>query len=177
MKNIKNSLLIFWIFFKVSPSTFGGGYVMIPKIHEEIVNKHKLIKEDEIKDILSLSQSIPGAIAVNTALFAGQRINGIVGALAAVSGINIPTFTIVLVLGYFYSLFSDNPFVASAIHAVSITIVAMILYAAYILFKHSRIDIYFVAILAGGLILLFFVHPIYVLLTGAFIGLARSFFR
>ncbi|MFD2830585.1 chromate transporter [Corticicoccus populi] len=177
MKNIKNSLLIFWIFFKVSPSTFGGGYVMIPKIHEEIVKKHQLISEDEIKDILSLSQSIPGAIAINTALFVGQRVNGIVGALAAVSGINIPTFTIVLVLGYFYSVSSDNPVVSSAIHAVTISIVAMILYAAFILFKHSRIDIYFIAILICGIILLFFVHPIYVLLTGAFIGLARSLFR
>jgi|SRR5699024_6015044 len=177
MKNIKNSLLVFWIFFKVSPSTFGGGYVMIPKIHEEIVKKHKLIKEEEIKDIISLSQSIPGAIAINTALFTGQKINGLVGAILAVSGINIPTFTIVLILGHFYSMFSNNSVVASAIHAVSITIVAMILYAAFILLKHSMIDIYFVGILLAGFIMLFFVHPIYVLLTGASIGFVRSLYR
>lgn len=54
---------LFWIFFRIGAFTFGGGYVMIPIIQHEISEKHKLIDEADLSEILVIAQSLPGMMA------------------------------------------------------------------------------------------------------------------
>ncbi|MEH7275635.1 chromate transporter, partial [Neobacillus vireti] len=75
---------------------------MIPALLKEIVDKRKWLTNDEMNDVIALSQTVPGAVAVNTATFIGHRIGGIRGALAAMLGVSLPTFFIVLTLGVSY---------------------------------------------------------------------------
>ena len=72
---------IFWTFFKISPVTFGGGFAMIPLIVKEIVEKRKWLTNEDITEVIALSQTVPGAVAVNSATFIGHRIGGIRGSL------------------------------------------------------------------------------------------------
>ena len=58
-------LKMFFSFFKIGAFTFGGGYAMIPLIEEEVVNKNKWIEKEEFMDMLVISQSFPGALAIN----------------------------------------------------------------------------------------------------------------
>ena len=51
-------------------------------IERELVIKKKWIDEKEILDIIAVSETTPGPIAVNTATFIGSRIAGFWGALA-----------------------------------------------------------------------------------------------
>src|SRR4051812_20212818 len=90
---------LFWTFFKIAPVTFGGGFAMIPLIEKEVVEKRKWLKSEDVTDVFALSQSVPGAVAINSATFIGQRIGGIKGAIAAMIGVSLPTFLIVLTLG------------------------------------------------------------------------------
>ena len=76
MKEWKVLFQIFWTFFKISPVTFGGGFAMIPLIEKEVVEKRKWLKSEEVTDVFALSQSVPGAVAINSATFIGHRISG-----------------------------------------------------------------------------------------------------
>ena len=57
-------------------ATIGGGYAMIPIIQDEIVNRKRWILEEEFIDILSVAQTTPGPIAVNTSVFVGYQTSG-----------------------------------------------------------------------------------------------------
>ena len=53
--------------------TIGGGYAMIPLIENEIVNKRQWISKEDFIDLLAISQSAPGVLAVNISIFIGFK--------------------------------------------------------------------------------------------------------
>lgn len=169
----KQSLLfsIFWSFFKISPVTFGGGYAMIPLIEKEFVEKRKWIKSEEITDILALSQTIPGSIAVNAATFIGYRLQGALGALAAIIGVSFPTFLIILMLGKVYFTFQSIPMVKGALLGISASIIALMVYAAIKTSLKAIIDKSTLTVMILGIPALFFIHPILAILIGGLIGI------
>ena len=67
-------LKLFGIFFKIGLFTIGGGYAMIPLIENEIVTKRQWIKKEEFLDLLAISQTAPGVMAINIAIFIGYRL-------------------------------------------------------------------------------------------------------
>src|SRR5699024_2803092 len=85
--NFKRLTTLFLTFLKISPVTFGGGYAMISVIHREVSEKQKWVETDELLKVITLAQTIPGAIAINSALFIGHRVAGLRGALASLLGI------------------------------------------------------------------------------------------
>ena len=62
---------LFWSFFKIGLFTFGGGYAMIPLIQREVIDRTGWIRREEFLDLLTLAQSVPGPLAVNTSVFVG----------------------------------------------------------------------------------------------------------
>jgi chromate transporter len=166
----KKIVQIFWTFFKISPASFGGGFAMIPLIEKEIVEKRKWLNSDDITEVFALSQSIPGAVAINSATFIGQRIGGIKGALAAMIGVSLPTFLIVLFLGISYFFIQDNPKFEAAFISIRATIVAIILYAANKIAKTAIIDKTTFWIMLIGIPALFFIHPVLAIFLGALTG-------
>ena len=60
----------FGIFFKIGAFTIGGGYAMVPLIENEIVTKRKWIAQEDFIDLLAISQSAPGILAVNISISA-----------------------------------------------------------------------------------------------------------
>jgi chromate transporter len=162
---------LFWAFFKIAPVTFGGGFAMIPLIENEVVEKRKWMKSEEVTDVFALSQSVPGAVAINSATFIGHRIAGMKGAMAAMIGVSLPTFLIVLLLGIVYFFIQDNPKVESAFISIRASIVAIIAYAAIKIGKTAVVDKSTFCILMSGIPPLFFLHPVMVILAGALAGI------
>ncbi|MEL7596909.1 MAG: chromate transporter, partial [Clostridiaceae bacterium] len=62
-------LTMFLTFLKIGAFTFGGGYAMIPLIETEVVDKRHWIEKEEFLDIIVISQTFPGALAVNSSIF------------------------------------------------------------------------------------------------------------
>jgi chromate transporter len=168
---------IFWSFFKISPVTFGGGFAMIPFIIKEVVEKRKWLTNEDITDVIALSQTVPGAVAVNSATFIGHRIGGVRGALAAMVGVSLPTFLIVLGVGASYFYVQDNPKLEAAFISIRATIVAIIVYAAIKIAKTAIFDKTTFFIMAAGVPVLFFIHPIVAILLGAITGLIATFIK
>ena len=87
----KELFSIFYIFFKISGFTIGGGYAMVPAIERNLINK-KFISEKEFLKLLSIAQSMPGPIAFNLSVLLGSKLRGFWGALFASIGVLIPPF-------------------------------------------------------------------------------------
>ncbi|ODA38978.1 chromate transporter [Desulfosporosinus sp. BG] len=172
--NYKILFELFMTFFKISPITFGGGFAMIPIMEEELVTKKNWIGKEEIVDVFAVSQSVPGAIAVNSATFVGYQIAGVPGALAALVGIVIPTFVIIIILGALLSSFQHNIHVQAALQGIRPVVVALIASAAYKMSKVSIVDkICFTLCTVCVLVLLLFksLNLILVIFMGAFFGI------
>lgn len=164
---------IFWTFFKIGPVSFGGGYAMIPLIEREVVEKKKWVKTEDIADVFALAESIPGAIAINSSTFIGYRIGGKKGAIAALLGVFLPTFLIVVALSIIFLHIRDNPKIEGAFQAIRASIVALIAYAGYMIGKTAIIDKTTLIISCGSIVVLFFfhVHPVLIIVSGILGGI------
>lgn len=173
VKSWKLLLQIFITFFKIGPVTFGGGYAMIPLIEREAVEKRKWMKKEEIVDVFAVVESVPGAIAINSATFIGYRIAGIKGAVVAMIGMMTPTFFIIIILSVTYQFFKDYPIVDAAFQGIRAAIVALIIYAGIKIGKTALIDKTTIVIMGMTVFLLLFVslHPVFIILSGIVAGI------
>ncbi len=89
------NLELFLTFMKIGAFTFGGGYAMIPLIQKEVCENKKWLNEKEISDIVAISESTPGPIAINAATFVGYQTAGFSGACMATLGVVLPSFLII----------------------------------------------------------------------------------
>lgn len=93
----------------LSAFTFGGGYVIVPLMRKKFVEQYKWIEEEEMLDLVAISQSCPGAIAVNASVLIGYRVGGVAGALATVLGTSLPPLIILSVNFVFLPGFPLKP--------------------------------------------------------------------
>ncbi|MGN8648087.1 chromate transporter [Gracilibacillus sp. HCP3S3_G5_1] len=171
--NWKYLLQIFLSFLKIGPVTFGGGYAMIPMIEREVVEKRKWVKTKDVSEIFAIAESVPGAIAINSATFIGYRLAGVRGAVVAMAGVLLPTFLIVVGLSILFLFIKDNPYVESAFVGIRAAIVALIAFAAY---KIGLTAIYdkttlVITILTAAILYFFHLHPVIIIVGGIGLGI------
>lgn len=97
-------VILFFEFFKIALLTIGGGLAMIPAIEDVFVNKRKLLKNSDILDMVALTQSVPGLIAINSAVFVGHKLAGWKGSLSAMLGVIFPSIVIIILIAMFFPL-------------------------------------------------------------------------
>ena len=116
---------IFAVFAKIGAFTIGGGYAMIPIIQDEM-SRRGWISDEELPDIVALSQSAPGVLAVNISIFAGYRLRGVKGSIAATLGSIVPSFCIILAIAMVFTRFKDNAWVIRAFKGIRLVVIALI---------------------------------------------------
>ena len=117
------------VFAKIGTFTIGGGYAMIPVIEREM-KERGWIEEEEIEDVVVLAQSAPGLLAVNMAIFAGYKIRGLKGSIAATLGAVIPSFVIILLIAMAFTSFKDNVFIQKFFQGLRPVAIALIVVPA-----------------------------------------------
>ena len=168
---------IFLVFLKVGAFTFGGGYAMLPIIQREVVDRREWVDENLFIDIIVLAQSLPGAIALNSAIQIGMRLRGILGGLLAALGIIVPSVAVVLTLvAFFLPVLQDNVYLQAIFSGLRPAVVALIA-AAVVGLGRNIFDNWISFSLAAALLaaaLLLKLHPIIILLAGGLAGLLFS---
>ena len=135
MSNFKKALKLFITFFKIGAFTFGGGYAMIPLIQHEVTVKNKWITDDDILEIVAISESTPGPIAVNSATFVGYRVCGVLGSIASTLGVVVPSFLIMLVVFFVLDEFQHLKPVQYAFMGIRACVLALVLKALVSMYK------------------------------------------
>jgi len=121
---------LFLSFFRLGLTAFGGP-AMIAHIRELSVGRHGWLDERDFKNGVALSQSIPGATAMQTAAYVGLKVRGIPGALASYSGFGLPAFILMLILSALYARFNSLPKFISLFNGLQVIVVAIIFHATY----------------------------------------------
>ena len=122
----KNLLLLFALFMKIGLFTFGGGYAMISLIRREFIEKRKWVTAPEFTDMIAISESTPGPLAINSATYVGYKIGGFWGALCATVGVVLPSFVIILIIAAVFRTFLKNRVVQGALVGIRGVIVGLI---------------------------------------------------
>ena len=137
---MKQLLEIFVAFAKVGVMTFGGGYAMLPIIEKEIVDNKGWVSGEEVMDYYAVGQCLPGAIAVNTAVFIGHKLKGKPGGVSAALGVVTPSLIIICIIAGILTNFSHLPLVQSAFAGVRVCVCVLILNSVIKLWKNAIKD-------------------------------------
>ncbi|MFS0723358.1 chromate transporter [Paenibacillus sp. 1P07SE] len=165
-------LQLFWSFLRMSPTAFGGGYAMLPIIEREIVERRQWMDKETLGDLLSLAAAAPGGVGINAAAAVGFRVAGGLGAIAAVLGMTMPAFALVLGLGFGYEAISAQAKAIAALQGIKGGVVALIAFAAWRMAKAAIFDTATLTILAATLACLILtpLHPGWLIGGGLCIG-------
>jgi chromate transporter len=162
----------FGIFFKIGAFTIGGGYAMVPLIENEIVKKRKWIAQDDFMDLLAISQSAPGILAVNISIFIGYKLKGIRGSIITALGTVLPSFIIILAIALFFHNFKDNVIVERIFKGIRPAVVALIAAPTFTMAKSARINRYnmWIPVVSALLIWLLGFSPIWIIIAAGIGG-------
>ncbi len=170
-------LELFITFLKLGLFTIGGGMAMIPLLKDEMVNKKKWLTEDEMLDCLSISQGLPGVIAVNMATYIGYRKKGPSGSLIATVGVIIPSFVAIILVIEVLEQVSGNLYVKGAIAGIKAVATGLILLATYQVGSHALRSAlhYIMAITTFIAVGILSVNAVYAIIAGCVIGIVIKF--
>ncbi|MDD2259934.1 MAG: chromate transporter [Acholeplasmataceae bacterium] len=164
---------IFLSFFKIGALTFGGGYAMIGVMHKDIVDKKGWMTNEEMLDLLAISESTPGPFAINSATFIGYKRAGFWGSFFATLGVVLPSFITIVLISLFLQAFSENQILHNALKGISAGVGVLILIALFrIGSKVPKTWLNFVIFIIATLIAFFDLFSlVYLLLAGALFGI------
>ncbi|MBQ8249911.1 MAG: chromate transporter [Clostridia bacterium] len=121
--------MIFWklfiTFLEIGAVSFGGGYGMLSLIREKVL-AHGWLAEEELLNMIAVSESTPGPIAVNMATFIGSSEGGVLGAFLATLGVVLPAFCIILLIAAVMRNFLKYEGVQAFLGGIRPTVVGLI---------------------------------------------------
>ena len=189
---------LFITFFKIGLFTFGGGYAMLPLIMQE-VEAHGWMERQELINFIAVAESTPGPFAINCATFVGSEMGGTLGGFGsflgsffATLGVVLPSFIVILIVAKIYEKFKESKIVKGAMcglrpAAVGLIGSAVLSTALEVFFPQGFSNILptitslefisgaVIFALSLFLILKKKIHPIYVILMSAALGIAVGY--
>ena len=130
MAKIGLALSVSFIFLRIGAVTFGGGFVMIPEIENEVVNSHHWLTHQEFADATALGQITPGPVLI-MATFIGYRAAGLLGALFSTLCIFLPAFAMTLAAGSSLRRFRTNRQMQAFLRGVAPAVTGLLVAAAW----------------------------------------------
>ena len=163
---------LFAVFFQVGCFTFGGGLAMLPLIQKAVVDKKHWVSETDFVNMLAITNSVPGAFAINCSIFIGYQKRGFLGAVSAVLGVVLPSFVIILIIAYLLLQGKEAPWLQDFFKGVAPAVIALILGAGIKMGKGILKTPFDFILLGIGLILMVFTptHPVFIILLGSLAG-------
>lgn len=170
---------LFFIFFKIGTVLLGGGYVILPFLKEEFVDKQNLITNDELLEYYALSQCTPGIIAVNVATFIGNKLKGRLGGIVAALGVIVPAFISIILVASIITKIINNNFLQYAFQGVRVAVLILILLTVKELWetgikRKSEVTIFAFCMIG---ILIINLSPTFIITASAAIAIIYNFLK
>lgn len=164
--------LLFFTFFKIALFVVGGGLAMLPVIEQTFSQKQKCLTQEDILDMVILTQTVPGLIAVNAALYVGYKVAGFIGAIVAVIGVILPSVLIIMAIAAFFpNLNFKNEIVIHTFSAIRACVTGVLIATAFrLICKIVRTKWDALLVLIFCVLLIARVNPILVIIGSMPIG-------
>jgi len=128
---------LFWIFFRIACTSFGGFMAMISVVENLVVERKKLMSHHDMLDGVSLASLLPGPVAVNLVVYVGYRLRGGPGALVCALGAVLPSFVLIVILSVAYFRWGQVPAVNRLFMGFIPAVAAIIVSAAWNMSRRS----------------------------------------
>ena len=128
--------LIFY-FLKLGTIGFGGPVALVGYMHRDLVEKRKWITEEDYKEGLALAQLAPGPLAAQLAIYIGYVHYRILGATLAGLAFVLPSFIMVIALGWAYVNAGGLPWMQAVFYGIGAAVIGIIAVSSYKLSKKS----------------------------------------
>lgn len=163
---------LFKAFFLIGTFTIGGGYAMLPLFEEEFVNKKKWFTHQDYLDMLTVVTSAPGPIAVNSAVYAGYRLSGILGSAICVIGVILSPVVIILLIVPVYHQFKEITIIQKIFLSARPAVVGLIVASAFRIGKRTQIRgmMWVIPLITFIVVAIFKINVIFLIITLAIIG-------
>lgn len=139
---------LFLTMLKIGMFTFGGGYAMISILQDEFVERKKWIENDEFMNLVTIAESTPGPIAINSATYIGYKVYGLLGAVIATIGMIIPSLTVIYIISLFFNEFLSIEVISYAFKGIQVCVIFLILSAGIKMFKKMKKSLYNIIIIS-----------------------------
>lgn len=116
---------------KLGSLGFGGPVALVGYMHRDLVENRNWISEADYKEGLTLAQLMPGPLAAQLAIYLGYVHYGVLGATLVGVGFVLPSFVMVLGLGWAYVEFGGLAWMQAVFYGVGASVIAIILMSAY----------------------------------------------
>lgn len=116
---------------------FGGPVALVGYMHRDLVERRRWITEAEYKEGLTLAQIMPGPLAAQLAIYLGYVHQGLVGATLVGAAFVLPSFAMVLALGWAYKTYGGLPWMQAVFYGVGASVIGIIAVSAYKLVRRT----------------------------------------
>ena len=124
-------------FLKLGTIGFGGPVALVSYMHRDLVEKRKWISDDDYKEGLALAQLAPGPLAAQLAIYLGYVHYRVFGATMAGLAFVLPSFFMVIALGYAYVKYGGLPWMQSVFYGIGAAVIGIIAISSYKLSRKS----------------------------------------
>ncbi len=124
-------------FLKLGAIGFGGPVALVGYMHRDLVENRKWISEEDYKEGLALAQLAPGPLAAQLSIYIGYVHYRIIGATVAGLAFILPSFLMVLALGYAYVKAGGLPWMQAVFYGIGAAVIGIIAISSYKLTQKS----------------------------------------
>ena len=171
--------VLFWSYVRITALVLGGGYAIIAAAQEEFVRRRKWLTEDDVLEMITVTQTVPGILACNSAVYVGWKLGGLAGAVAALFGAILPSLVIIIAIAAVMSRaqnFIQKPMVRGAFMGLIACIVGMVLATAIRMWKKVMTEplAYIIAAIGSIGLAVFKAPPAWLILGAIALGIAAQ---
>ncbi|MCX5873306.1 MAG: chromate transporter [Deltaproteobacteria bacterium] len=161
----------FWTLFYVNLFTIGGGYVMLPILHTEIVENYHWLTNQEFVQSIAMGQLTPGPLTIMN-VFIGYKVFGFLGAVGALISSYLPSMIVATIVSRYYLQFKNSWIVNSSFKGIRPAVIGLLGAVAITLAGESIIDLSTAAIAVGTFLIIAFTKsdPTFVILGAGALG-------
>jgi chromate transporter len=118
-------------FLKLGTWGFGGPVALVGYMHRDLVVNRKWISEDDYKEGLALSQLAPGPLAAQLSIYLGYVHYHLTGATLVGLAFVLPSFLMVLAIGYAYVAYGGLPWMQAIFYGVGAAVIGIVAIGSY----------------------------------------------
>jgi chromate transporter len=164
-------LKLCWLLIVINALTIGGGYVMLPMLQKEFVEKYHWLTNQEFLDAIAIGQITPGPLTVMNAVI-GYKISGLIGAVLAMISSYLPCIIIVTLVAKYYYDYRESIIVQSSFKGIKPAVIGLLSAVAISLGNTALVDpsTFGIAVISFAVIAFTKTDPSFVIVGAGILG-------